>query len=50
MRGDVVDVDGWHGLTEAVPLVVLLDVAAVAGTRVAADRLAAALAERSHPP
>lgn len=47
VNGDVVELDGWAGLTETVPLVELLDLAAAAGTDAAAARLAAGIADRN---
>jgi hypothetical protein len=46
VEGDVVVLDGWCGITQTVPLAVLFDIAADAGTEAAAVRLGAALADR----
>jgi hypothetical protein len=45
VRGDVVELDRWEGVTATVAMVELLDLAAAAGTDAAAARLRAALAD-----
>jgi hypothetical protein len=47
VRGEVVVLDGWRGITETtIPLAALLDVAVDAGTEAATVHVAAALADR----